>query len=137
LILFKEGCTPSSEFAVRIHNPILMSLLSFVHHESAKWHKDIVVTSFHREDNDPYGMHKANRAVDIRIYTEERGIAKSRHDSGMGIDTAHFIKHEVDRIYQYEKNDGSLSSCCHIVGEGVDIHMHLQAPNIKQWSSTR
>jgi len=93
--------------------------------------EELILTSLYRNYNDPYGLHEGWRACDIRIFHENRGSL----DYGLSLECAEELADFLNHRFQYKRSDGSESYVAHIVGEGLDKHVHLQVSKGSIWGS--
>lgn len=95
--------------------------------------KDICVTRVYPvgDEPDPHGLHRAGRAADIRVYHPDRD---GHHTSEITYAEAQDLVEWINATFHYGRRwNLTLTFTAHLIGEGPNIHIHIQTKNRKGW----
>lgn len=91
--------------------------------------KPLVITSIYRQGDK--GVHGSWRGVDCRVFHEDRPVAPGAW--GLDKEEAEELAERLNRTFQYIKSNGDESEVAILHGDGMNYHLHLQAPRFDQW----
>ena len=123
---------------LEVVNPMLFAAIATANF-LAGWmfSKEVTVTSVERTKNDPFGLHQAYRAVDLRIYFQERDGLTEELTEGEWIQLAD----KLNGTFRYGRtNHGRPTQCFKVrlarLGHHEDPandHVHVQTPRKGAW----
>lgn len=115
-------------------NPMLYAILCVIDKLAMIWFdKQVTITSIHREEHDPYFLHRSWRAADLRLGHGPNELTKGEWEA---------IAELVHRAFAYGKTGtGNKTECLRIrtAAEGhhefkSNDHVHCQVKRVGAWS---